>query len=109
MAELFAWGEYVEVGLDKIHPIITTDPDDDFVLACALEGEATCIVTYDPHFDVLGGAYKGIPILDGLRFLYLVRGDTAPGKRKAASAPGASSPGREEKPPGEGEEQDRAV
>lgn len=39
---------------------------------------ATHIVTYDPHFDVLGGAYHDIPILDGLHFLYVVRGDRPP-------------------------------
>ena len=35
------------------------------ILACAFVGRASHIVTYDPHFDVLGGAYQGIPILDG--------------------------------------------
>ena len=39
---------------------------------------ATHLVTYDPHFDVLGGVYQGIPILDGLHFLYVVRGDRPP-------------------------------
>ena len=32
-------------------------------------------MTYDRHLDVLSGAYQGIPILDGLHFLYIVRGD----------------------------------
>ena len=41
-------------------------------------GGATYIVTYDPHFEVLGGEYEGIKVLDGLHFLYVVRGDVKP-------------------------------
>jgi hypothetical protein len=36
------------------------------------------IVTYDPHFDCLGGEFQGIRIIDGLHFLYVVRGDRKP-------------------------------
>ena len=49
--------------------------DDDAILAYALVGDATHIVTYDPHLAVVGGAYQGIALLDGLHFLYVVRGD----------------------------------
>ena len=44
-----------------------------------MRGGATHLVTYDPHFEVLGGEYEGIKILDGLHFLYVVRGDIKPG------------------------------
>ena len=41
---------------------ISADRDDDYVLACALEGEAECIVSGDPHLLDLK-SYQGIPIL----------------------------------------------
>jgi putative PIN family toxin of toxin-antitoxin system len=80
IADLVRLGEYVEVSPEDIKPVITADPDDDLILACAVVGSATHIVTYDPHFDVLGGKYQGIQILDGLHFLYVVRGDKPPGQ-----------------------------
>lgn len=79
-ANLFRFGEYVEVAPDQIQRVLTGDPDDDLILACAFVGSATHIVTYDPYFDLLGGRYHGIPILDGLHFLYVVRGDKPPEK-----------------------------
>ncbi|PKO20857.1 MAG: putative toxin-antitoxin system toxin component, PIN family [Chloroflexi bacterium HGW-Chloroflexi-1] len=72
VADLLRLGKYVEVAPEQVHPVIAADPDDDVILACAVMGGATHIVTYDPHFDVLEGVYQGIPILDGLHFLYLV-------------------------------------
>lgn len=54
-----------------------TDPETSAVTG----GELRAVLdTYDPHFDALGGAYDGIPILDGLHFLYVVRGDRPPEK-----------------------------
>jgi putative PIN family toxin of toxin-antitoxin system len=44
------------------------DPDDDKFLACALEGQADCVVTGDPHLLDLG-AYQGIPIITPREFL----------------------------------------
>ena len=78
LADLIALGEHVIVTLEQVPNVIEADPDDNAILACAFVGRATHIVTYDPHFDVLGGAYEGIPILDGLHFLYTVRGDQRP-------------------------------
>ncbi len=78
IADLVRLGEYVEVRPEDIKPVITADPDDDRILACAVVGGATHLVTYDPHFDILGGTYQGIQILDGLHFLYVVRGDKPP-------------------------------
>lgn len=57
---------------------ISGDPDDNQVLACAMTGNADYLVTYDPHFDILGGEHRGIRIVDGLHFLYVIRGDTKP-------------------------------
>jgi putative PIN family toxin of toxin-antitoxin system len=78
LADLIALGEYVLVMPEQVPDAIVADPDDNAILACAFVGRATHIVTYDPHFDVLGGAYQGIPILDGLHFLFVVRGDRPP-------------------------------
>jgi len=68
--------EYVHVHEEDVQPLILADPDDDHVLACAVVGKADYLVTYDPHFDCLGGEYQGLKILDGLHFLCVVRGDS---------------------------------
>lgn len=78
LADLITLGEFVIVAPEQVPDVIAADPDDNAILACAFVGRASHIVTYDPHFDVLGGAYQGIPILDGLHFLYVVRGDRPP-------------------------------
>ena len=57
---------------------VPADPDDDVVIACAIVGQATHLVTYDPHLSALGEVYQGVRILDGLHFLYVVRGDMPP-------------------------------
>ena len=75
IANVRARGVEVKVSGDDVVPVISADPDDDIVLACAKVGGATHLVTYDPHFEVLGGEVEGIQILDGLHFLYVVRGD----------------------------------
>jgi putative PIN family toxin of toxin-antitoxin system len=80
LADIYAFGEIVDLSSDQIHSIITDDPDDDIVIASALVGRATHLVTYDPHLLNLGRTYQGINILDGLHFLYAVRGDTPPRK-----------------------------
>jgi len=76
VAHILADAEYVHVSEEDIQPIILADPDDDYILACAVVGRADYLVTYDPHFDCLGGEYQGVKILDGLHFLYIVRGDS---------------------------------
>lgn len=75
---VLAAAEYVMTPADEMPAKIVGDPDDDRVLACAIAGKADYLVTYDPHFDCLGGEYQGIRVLDGLHFLYVVRGDTKP-------------------------------
>jgi len=78
LADLITLGEFVIVAPEQVPDIIAADPDDNAILACAFVGRASHLVTYDPHFDILGGAYQGIPILDGRHFLYIVRGDRPP-------------------------------
>jgi len=75
VSHILADAEYVHVSEEDVQPIILADPDDDDVLACAVVRKADYLVTYDPHFDCLGGEYRGIKIVDGLHFLYIVRGD----------------------------------
>jgi uncharacterized protein len=64
--------EWVEVPADKIESLLS-DPDDNVILACALEGSANYLVTYDPHFDSLGGEYRGLKILKAIPFLEVLR------------------------------------
>ena len=59
-------------------PRIPDDPDDDVVIACAIAGGATHLVTYDEHLHTLGEEYESVRILDGLHFLYALRGDVPP-------------------------------
>ncbi|HRQ36615.1 MAG TPA: putative toxin-antitoxin system toxin component, PIN family [Chloroflexota bacterium] len=79
LASLDALGEQIQLSSQQIVAIIADDPDDDIVLACAVVGQATHLVTYDPHLLNLGETYQGIIILDGLHFLYAVRGDQRSG------------------------------
>lgn len=74
IAHLIESGIHVEVGPEDIEPVIPADSDDDLIVACAVVGGATHVVTYDPHFEVLGGEHKGIKVVDGLTFLRRVRG-----------------------------------
>lgn len=70
--------EWVDVPPEAVEPVVASDPDDNHVLACAIQGRADHLVTYDPHFDPLGGEYLGIKITKALPFLWAVRGDTPP-------------------------------
>jgi putative PIN family toxin of toxin-antitoxin system len=83
LENLLEFGEYVALAPAQVQPLIAEDPDDDIVIACAIVGEATHLVTYDPHLLKLGETYEGITILDGLHFLYAVRGDAPPVEYKA--------------------------
>jgi putative PIN family toxin of toxin-antitoxin system len=72
-------GVLISLASDEIIPRIPADPDDDVVLACALVGGATHLVSYDPHLLNLQEAYQAeVAILDGLQFLYALRGDVPP-------------------------------
>ncbi len=50
---------------------VPDDPDDDFVLACAVEGEANLIVSGDNHLLTLA-TYQGIPIVTVREFLQIL-------------------------------------
>ena len=71
--------EWVDVPPEAVVPVVIADPDDDQILACAAVGGANYLVTYDPHFDLLEGMYRGIKITKALPFLWKVRGDQPPG------------------------------
>jgi putative PIN family toxin of toxin-antitoxin system len=64
--------EWVEIVPEKIEALLS-DPDDNVVVACAVIGEANFLVTYDPHFDSLGGEYQGVKILKAIPFLEILR------------------------------------
>ena len=66
----------VELNPADVLPYVPNDRDDDIVVACALVGGATHLVTYDPHIQSLGDNFHGMRILDGLHFFYVVRRDT---------------------------------
>lgn len=73
--------EWVDAPLETVQPVVTADPDDDQILACAVAGQADFLVTYDPHFDLLHGVYGDIKITKALPFLWAVRGDQPLGNR----------------------------
>jgi putative PIN family toxin of toxin-antitoxin system len=64
--------EWVEVPAEKIEALLS-DRDDNVVVACAVEGKANYLVTYDPHFDSLQGEYRGIKIVKAIPFLEAMR------------------------------------
>jgi len=66
--------EWIEVPDDAVIKVLS-DADDDVILACAVQGKAHYIVTYDPHFDSLGGDYHGIKIVKAIPFLEVLRRD----------------------------------
>jgi len=78
MSELLLEGVRVILTPADIVSRVPADPDDDIVVACAVVGQATHLVTYDPHIHALGPTYQNIRILDGLHFLYALRGDLPP-------------------------------
>lgn len=69
LAELAEW---IEVPIEKIQKLLS-DEDDNIIVACAIEGKANYIVTYDPHFDSLGEEYQGIKIVKAIPFLNELR------------------------------------
>lgn len=75
LQSLFDKGVLVRLAPGDVLPRVPDDPDDDVVLACALVGGATHLVTYDPHLLSLDDEYEALHILDGLHFLYALRGD----------------------------------
>ncbi|MEA3341104.1 MAG: putative toxin-antitoxin system toxin component, PIN family [Chloroflexota bacterium] len=83
IADLLLLGEWTRVDQNDVLPVIVDDPDDDWILACAVKGQVDYLVTYDPHLLKLGDKHKGVHICDGLHFLYVVRGDTPSSENKS--------------------------
>ncbi|MCX7839273.1 MAG: putative toxin-antitoxin system toxin component, PIN family [Anaerolineae bacterium] len=52
----------------RIAPVIPQDPNDDFLIACALEGKAKYIISGDEHLLALK-RYRGITILSPRAFV----------------------------------------
>lgn len=73
LALLGRLAHWIEVPPEAVVTMIPGDPDDDAILACAVLGKANYLVTYDPHFDVLRGNYRGISIVRALPFLWSLR------------------------------------
>ena len=65
--------ERVDVPIEAVPRVVQADPDDDVILACASLGCADYLVTYDPHFDLLGEV-QGLKITKALPFLWTLRG-----------------------------------
>ena len=79
LSSLITKGLSVKLVPAEIVPRVLADPDDVVVLACALIGGATHLVTYDPHLLTLTDTYRQqLSIVDGLHFLYVLRGDSPP-------------------------------
>lgn len=66
ISRLTAYMEIVEAS--PIAPTIDMDPDDDEILACALSGNASYIVTGDAHLLTLA-SFRDIPIFTANQFL----------------------------------------
>ena len=64
--------EYVLVA-DRQIVAVTVDPDDDRVLACAVVGKATHLVTYDPHLMAIGPSFRKVRVISVLEFLTQLR------------------------------------
>lgn len=64
--------EYVLVA-DRQIVAVTVDPDDDRVLACAVVGKATHLVTYDPHLIAIGPSFRKVRVISVLEFLTQLR------------------------------------
>ena len=47
---------------------VPDDPDDDIIIACAIEAEADMIISGDQHLLSLG-SYQGVPIVKAVEFL----------------------------------------
>lgn len=69
---LASLAEWVEIPTEKIE-VLLSDPDDNVVVACAVEGRANYLITYDPHFNSLQGNYRGIKIVKAIPFLEVLR------------------------------------
>ena len=75
LALLAGTAEWITVPPDAVHPVVSEDPDDDVILACAVVGRADYLVTYDTHFEPLGDSHAGVKITKAVPFLRALRGE----------------------------------
>ena len=78
VADIELLAEQLLLDGDHILHVIIADPDDDVMIACAIQARADFLVTNDRHFNVLGSIYQHIRIVDTLHFLWAIRGDSPP-------------------------------
>jgi len=50
--------QWVDVPQEAVVFVVAADPDDDPILAGAVVGGANCLVTDEPHFDLLQDVYS---------------------------------------------------
>lgn len=69
-------GRYLNVAVvvepTDVPRVVSDDPDDDQVLACALAARAELVVSGDKHLLELGGQYQGIPIVTPAQAVQLI-------------------------------------
>lgn len=75
--------EWVVVPDERIEALLS-DPDDNVIVACAIEGKANYLITYDPHFDSLGGEYRGIKVVKAIPFLEALRDNENKDKKETS-------------------------
>jgi putative PIN family toxin of toxin-antitoxin system len=73
ISDFFLYGEEVNLNPEEISRTVPADPEDDFIIACAIKGKATHIVTYDPHIKELGESYRGVKIIEPIALLKEIR------------------------------------
>lgn len=76
LALLIRLAEWADVPPESVRAVVGEDPEDDPILACAVVGRANYLVTYDAHFDSLGGTFEGIKITKAIPLLRELRGET---------------------------------
>ncbi len=72
---LLALGRHVSIEFYHL-PVYPSDPDDIAFLLCATNGQATHIISYDPHFEDIGRLYT-FRVCDTLAFLFELREELA--------------------------------
>lgn len=74
---LLSQGAFIVPGTADVSDAALDDPDDEMILACAVDGAADIIVSGDRHL-LSKGAYHQIPIVTVRRFLELLEANGLP-------------------------------
>jgi len=78
IAEVMSMAVWIKVPASAMRQYVHDDPDDDIIVACAVVGKATHLVSHDQHLLGLKEPFPGCAVVDSLHFLFLVRGDKPP-------------------------------